>query len=86
MMLKTTCFNGKPRTAEASRPKGAEVSAAMLLVPEHRNPLTTMLNPVFYYNRLLDLRLGLYKFKLENPDSVIIFRTPNYYSGFKTET
>ena len=39
------------------------------------------LNPVFYYNRLVDLRLRLYEFKIKNPAANIIFRTPNYYPG-----
>ena len=38
-------------------------------------------NPAFYYNRLLELKEGVYKFKQKHPNVNIIFKTTNYFPG-----
>ena len=38
-------------------------------------------NPIYYYNRLLELKTVVYEFKEKYPNVQIIFKTTNYFPG-----
>lgn len=44
-------------------------------------PHFALANPVYYYNRLAEIKPVIYKLKHDFPGTNIIFKTPNYFRG-----
>ena len=44
-------------------------------------PHFALSNPVYYYNRLAEIKPEIYRIKRDFPGTNIIFKTPNYFRG-----